>query len=171
MLLVGFSVVFLSAGVGQAFNVESMAVHARALGLANTCTADPPRIMAIHYNPAALARLEGTQVDVGITYADVEVTSRFKRGSGYTDPTGTGVPDPVADTAGTSHKACVSVPFMQWMSPLIAPNLGVSYQPKDSSRWTFAYGIYAPFGLGVAHGEVSAIHGGQGNWICWRKII
>jgi hypothetical protein len=36
MLLVGFSVVFLSAGVGKAFNVESMAVHARALGLANT---------------------------------------------------------------------------------------------------------------------------------------
>jgi long-subunit fatty acid transport protein len=162
MLLVVLSVVALGAGTGQAFNVEQMAVHARALGLANTCTADPPRIMAIHYNPAGLTSLKGTQIDVGITYADVEVTSRFKKGSNYVNPASpyTGN-DPVADTEGTSHKGVLSAPFVEWITPIIAPNLGISHQPTGS-RWPFAYGMYAPIGIGIEHtGDDAAKYGGQ----------
>jgi long-subunit fatty acid transport protein len=162
VMLVVLSVVILGIRVGEASMFEQLAIHTKAMALANTCTADPPSIMAIHYNPAGLTRLEKMQVDVGLAYAPgIEMTSRFKKGSGYTP---SGLPytgdDPVADTETTSHKGTVSVPFMQWMSPIIAPNLGISYQPENS-RWTFAYGIYSPFAVGVSRGDGCAEYGGE----------
>jgi hypothetical protein len=45
-----------------------MAICTRGIALANTCTADPPGIMSIHYNPAGLSMLpDGKVFENGLT--------------------------------------------------------------------------------------------------------
>ena len=58
--------VFL-AGVSNLANAQlgqDLSVDMRSLSLGNAVTADPPGISAVHFNPAALAKLDGLQTDV-----------------------------------------------------------------------------------------------------------
>ena len=41
---------------------QNLTIHPKALALGNAVTADPPGIMAIHYNPAGLTKLDGRQL-------------------------------------------------------------------------------------------------------------
>ena len=50
---------FTHAQLGQ-----DLSVDLRSLSLGNAVTADPPGISAVHFNPAALAKIDGLQTDV-----------------------------------------------------------------------------------------------------------
>lgn len=55
----------------------------RSLALGNAVTADPPGISAIHFNPAALTRIEGLQTDVQGLIANFDIQREFSAPAGY----------------------------------------------------------------------------------------
>lgn len=165
--------VFLPGPVYAVFN-EQIAVDARAISLANTCTADPPGLMSVHYNPAGLCLLdEGKTFGNGFGLPIIKRTGYFKTAKdfkgfmgGYwgpdpdkwpsyydpkTDPNSDhGGPDPLDGKSGTNSSGRMYLPFYGPIDFLAAPTLGLASREKDS-RWTFAYANYAPYGGGMAH--------------------
>ena len=59
----------------QAQLAQNLTIHPKALALGNAVTADPPGVMAIHYNPAGLTRLDGRQLEVNLmsVYLDLSL--------------------------------------------------------------------------------------------------
>jgi len=153
---------------------EQLAVDARAVSLANTCTADPPGLMSVHYNPAGLSLLdEGKTFSNGFALPIIKRTGRFKTAddfegfmNGYwgpdenkypeyydsaTDPNSDhGGPDPLNGKSGTNSSGRMYLPFYGPIDFLAGPNLGLASRKPDS-KWTFAYANYAPFAGGMAH--------------------
>ncbi len=126
---------------------EQMAVSARGIARGNAVTADPPGVMAIHYNPAGLSRLPGKQVTVGVTVLPVVE----KRGRFSDDPEDPGLMDGDVDPLdGTEGSTSGWHPGRGELPAMAAPTLGFSTQAPDS-RWTYALGSYVPFGLGFEH--------------------
>jgi len=160
-----------------AFN-EQVATDAVALSLANTCTADPPGIMSIHYNPAGLSLLpEGKTFGNSLVFASIVRTGRFnadedwpgmmsgqwgpdsskwpKDYSKETDPNSDhGGPDPLDGSEGTNSANQMYLPFIGPLQvPVMpSPNLGVASRKPDS-RLTFAIANYVPYGAGFVHGD------------------
>lgn len=131
---------------------EQLAVSSRGNAMGNAVTADPPGVMAIHYNPAGLSRLKGSNFTLGVTAApEIKKTSRFTDDPehegffGYND-------DPLAGTEGTTTGGAMALPGIGRVPFLAVPTIGLSHRKPDS-RWTFAYGLYAPFGIGIDHSE------------------
>ena len=55
------------AGLSNITNAQlgqDLSVDLRSLSLGNAVTADPPGISAVHFNPAALTKIDGLQTDV-----------------------------------------------------------------------------------------------------------
>ncbi len=145
--------------------VEQMAVSTRAIALGNACTADPPGIMSVHYNPAGLSRLPDQAFSQGLTlpfiFQEISLTADpdmepFMDGSSPNPvnlPNGNGASeaskvDPLAGTSGTSGPS-MYVPILNDTIPFLAgPTLGISSRKQDS-RWTFAYANYSPFAVGL----------------------
>jgi len=76
----------LSLSFRQAYAVfnEQIAVDARAISLANTCTADPPGLMSVHYNPAGLSLLnEGKTFGNGFGIPVIKRTGHFKTADNF----------------------------------------------------------------------------------------
>jgi len=143
---------------------EQIALDTEAISLGNNVTAAPPGIMAIHYNPAGLSLLsEGSFISQGLTVPVIRVTSKFTADPNFQGfAGGTFNQDPLAGTQGTSTSGKMYIPFVGEVNTLIAPSLGFSYR-APGSKWTFAIGQYAPFGVGVNHGDPNdpARFGGQ----------
>lgn len=155
------------SGAEAAFN-EQIAVDARAISLANTCTADPPGLMSVHYNPAGLSLLdEGATFGNGLVAPFIERTGRFTEDPEFEgflndtwgpdapynpeDPLSAhGGPDPLAGTEGTNDRNRMYIPFYGPVDILVGANLGISSKKPDS-KWTIAYANYAPYGGGFAH--------------------
>src|SRR5690625_6316227 len=57
----------------------------RALSMGNAVTADPPGIMAVHYNPAGLAKLDGRRMDLQFIEVDMNVLSKVRASTGEND--------------------------------------------------------------------------------------
>lgn len=164
----------LAANPALAVFNEQIAVDARAISLANTCTADPPGLMSVHYNPAGLSLLpEGKTFSNGMGLPIIRRTGWFKTADdfdgfmngtwgpdpekwpdGWTredDPNSDhGGPDPLDGTSGTNSSGRMYIPFYGPIDFLIAPTLGLASREPDS-KWTFAYANYAPYGGGMAH--------------------
>ena len=147
----------------RAMFVEQMAVSTRAIALGNACTADPPGIMSVHYNPAGLTKLPDQAFSQGLTLPficiDISLTADpdmqpFMDGS---SPNPVGHPngaseeskvDPLAGTTGSSGPS-MYVPLYNDTIPFLAgPSLGISSRKKDS-KWTFAYANYSPYAVGL----------------------
>lgn len=145
--------------------VEQMAVSTRAIALGNACTADPPGIMSVHYNPAGLSKLPDDAFSQGLTLPfimqKISLTADpsmqpFMDGS---SPNPVGSPngaseeskvDPLAGTSGTSGPS-MYIPLLNQTIPFLAgPTLGISSRKKES-KWTLAYANYAPFAVGLTH--------------------
>jgi long-subunit fatty acid transport protein len=147
---------------------EQIAVDARAISLANTCTADPPGLMSAHYNPAGLSLLgEGKTFSNGFILPIIKRTGRF-----YADPDWEGLmgntwgpnsvynpddplsahggPDPLDGAERTNSSGRMYIPFYGPVDMLFSVNLGISSRKPDS-KWTVAYANYAPYGGGLAH--------------------
>ncbi len=132
---------------------EQLGVSTRALSLVNAVTASPPGVMSIHYNPAGLSSLSDREMTAGMLYpAYLKKTSKFYASDkfpgflgGIADET-----DPLAGTEGTSTSGAMYIPVAGSHSVLAAPNIGFSKRTPGSD-YTFAFGIYAPYGIGVSH--------------------
>ena len=61
----------------------NLSVDLRALSMGNAVTADPPGVNAIHFNPAALAKIEGLQTEQQIIVANFDIQREFTVPAGY----------------------------------------------------------------------------------------
>ena len=77
IVISGFSS-FANAQLGQ-----NLAVDIRSLSMGNAVTADPPGISAVHFNPAALAKIDGLQTDVQGILANFDIQREFSAPPGY----------------------------------------------------------------------------------------
>ncbi|WPO66788.1 outer membrane protein transport protein [Acinetobacter haemolyticus] len=177
ILIVGLSNI-THAQLGQ-----DLSVDLRSLALGNAVTADPPGISAVHFNPAALAKLDGLQTDVQ------GILANFSIKRDYTAPAGYNVfgysDDPLVCNDGpeidaricTDFKGTVSgdveyasiyVPILKKIvdlgpnMPIAAPTAGISYKPPGS-KVTYATAVYAPLvaGFGAEDGNPSNYMGQQ----------
>ncbi|MDX1801827.1 MAG: outer membrane protein transport protein, partial [Marinobacter sp.] len=96
----------LLSATAQAQLAQNLSISPKALALGNAVTADPPGIMAIHYNPAGLTKLDGRQIEVNLLSVYLDVDADFIAPPGYnifgidgleTDPLTGNQRDPVAN--------------------------------------------------------------------------
>ncbi|MDY6822267.1 MAG: outer membrane protein transport protein [Thermodesulfobacteriota bacterium] len=143
----------------QAAFFENIAVHAKAISLANSCVAYPPGHMAIHYNPAGLSNLRaGKQISLGLMTGKLEINANMRADpefDGWLD-TFDNKDDPLNGLSSSVEGWHLYIPVLGEQdtetigidSPLgffsAAPlPLGISYR-EPGSRWTFGFGAYAP---------------------------
>jgi long-subunit fatty acid transport protein len=143
---------------------EQLAIDTVAISLANTVTARPPGHMSIHFNPAGLSQLpDGKYLSNGITVPIIEKTSCFNQDPEFEGYLGGFSDDPIDGKCGTSSSGRMYIPFYNdTVDFLVAPTLGLSYR-KPGSKWTFAVGNYAPFAVGLVHGDDGdpSVYGGK----------
>src|SRR5690606_41176959 len=64
-------------GPAQAQLATNIGIDVRAMSMAHAVTADPPGIMAIHFNTAGLGKLRGRRMDLQFLAADFSLNSKF----------------------------------------------------------------------------------------------
>lgn len=168
-----FIFIFSGSNYSHAALFENLAICAKSISLANSCTAYPPDQMSIHYNPAGLSNVhDGLYLSQGLLTASFALKSRFDadpdfpgwlggiHGGGEGDIEAYDYrpqADPVNGQSGTSSGVHLYIPLMgpQDMSSVGMPTpfgfslaaapfpFGLSYRKPDS-RWTFGFGVYAP---------------------------
>ncbi|MDX1636126.1 MAG: outer membrane protein transport protein [Marinobacter sp.] len=149
----------VSCGV-QAQLAQNLLIHPKALALGNAVTADPPGMMAIHYNPAGLTKLDGRQLEVNLINAYLDIDADFFAPEGYEifgidgleiDPLTGEQRDPVANTHSHTNTLAIYVPGVgiQRMpsGPGLVPSGGISINPPGS-KLTFGNAFYLPFAAG-----------------------
>ncbi|MEG1708577.1 MAG: long-chain fatty acid ABC transporter, partial [Acinetobacter sp.] len=126
----------------------NLSVDIRSLSMGNAVTADPPGISAIHFNPAALTKIEGLQTDVQGILANFDVKREFSVPQGFNvfgysdDPLVCNDGPEVAADICTDFKGTVNgdveyvslyVPILKKMVdlgeglPMVAPTAGIAY--------------------------------------------
>lgn len=116
-----------AAAFANGMRLVSQDAFASARGEAFAATAD--NASAVHYNPAGITQLEGTQIRAGLYGI-------------YFDPTFR-PPAAAPNSANTYHvKNKVAA----------APQFFLTHTPKDS-RWSYGVGLFAPFGAGLTWPE------------------
>lgn len=151
------------SGLGHAQLGQNIAIDIRSLALGNAVTADPPGVSAVHFNPAALTKIQGLQTDVNGLLADFNIRREMSAPAGY-DVFGYSDDPIVCDQMNPGEKLCgeyrdyavskVAHPelyapvlrkMINWPDglPLAAPLGGVAYKPPGS-KFTFATSVYAP---------------------------
>ncbi|MDN5511557.1 OmpP1/FadL family transporter [Acinetobacter sp.] len=158
----------------------NLSVDIRSLSMGNAVTADPPGISAIHFNPAALTKIEGLQTDVQGILANFDIKREFSVPAGYNvfgysdDPMVCNDGPEVSSDLCTDFKGTVNgdveyvslyVPVLKKMVdlgeglPMAAPTAGIAYKPPGS-KTTFATAMYAPLVAGFG-----AENGNPGNYM------
>ena len=161
----------------------NLSVDIRSLSMGNAVTADPPGISAIHFNPAALTKIEGLQTDVQGILANFDVKREFSVPQGFNvfgysdDPLVCNDGPEISADICTDFKGTVNgdveyvslyVPILKKMVdlgegiPMVAPTAGIAYNPPGS-KTTFATAIYAPLvaGFGTENGNAGNYMGQQ----------
>jgi len=147
---------------------EQLAVSTMANSMGNAVTAYPPGAMAVHYNPAGLANIPGSRFDNALAYVNTYRTVKFHQA---TDPeTGelwapfggffNNGRDPLDGKTGKQSSGYMVIPIVDIEIPyLIGAAMGISYKPKqpEYSRWTFGFGQYAPFAVGLKNSKGSPL--------------
>ncbi|ETR96030.1 putative pilus system OmpP1/FadL family transporter FilD [Acinetobacter lactucae] len=177
IVIFGFSS-FANAQLGQ-----NLAIDIRSLSMGNAVTADPPGISAIHFNPAALAKIDGLQTDVQGILANFDIQREYSAPPGYNvfgysdDPlvcndgpeVSSGIcTDFKGPVRGDVEYASIYVPILKKIVdlgegyPLVAPTAGIAYKPPGS-KVTYATAMYAPLvaGFGSENGNPSNYMGQQ----------
>lgn len=158
----------------------NLSVDIRSLSMGNAVTADPPGISAIHFNPAALTKIEGLQTDVQGILANFDIKREFSVPAGYNvfgysdDPMVCNDGPEISSDLCTDFKGTVNgdveyvslyVPVLKKMVdlgeglPMAAPTAGIAYKPPGS-KTTFATAMYAPLVAGFG-----AENGNPGNYM------
>ena len=161
----------------------NLSVDVRSLSMGNAVTADTPGISAIHFNPAALTKIEGLQTDVQGILANFDIQREFSVPAGYNvfgysdDPMVCNDGPEISSDLCTDFKGTVNgdveyvslyVPVLKKMVdlgeglPMAAPTAGIAYNPPGS-KTTFATAMYAPLvaGFGAENGNPANYMGQQ----------
>ena len=131
----------------------------KALSLGNAVTADPPGTDAIHFNPAGLALLEGSQYELKGILVDFSLEADFTPGDRLQQAFDTygdlGLADPlVANRTSEVSGAVVMLPFMGMTDiPVLAAPLGNFTIHNDDKDITFGTGVFAPIMLGIQRAD------------------
>jgi long-subunit fatty acid transport protein len=150
----------LFVGSAEAQMTQNLTLHPKALALGNAVTADPPGIMAIHYNPAGLTKLEGRQLEVVLMNIYLDIDADFFAPEGYeifgidgleTDPMTGKQRDPVANTHSHTNNVALYLPGFGILrappGPAVAPSAGISITPPGS-KLTFGNAFFLPMAAG-----------------------
>lgn len=154
----------ISTGLAQlGQNVPIASAKATALG--NAVTADPPGIDSIHFNPAGLTRLSGSEIQLKGVLASIDAGATFQSTEGYNSQLEFfGFQDQYADRDSEVAGLAILMPFAgvvkmdAWAG---GPMGGIAYRPPGSS-FTFATAVYAPLIGGLYHeGDDPGIFSGR----------
>ena len=145
----------------------NIAIDVKAMSMAHAVTADPPGIMAIHFNPAGLGKLRGRRMDLQFVGVDFALESEFSAPPDYNvfgfsdDPVVcTDAPNDGADfcrefRTSTSGVEGISlyVPILNDAvdlppGPLIAGPLPSFAVRPPGSKFTFGTATYLPLAAG-----------------------
>jgi long-subunit fatty acid transport protein len=162
--LAGGLLLSVQAGAQLATNI---AIDVKAMSMAHAVTADPPGIMAIHFNPAGLGKLRGRRMDLQFVGVDFSLESEFSAPPDYNvfgfsdDPVVcTDAPNDGADfcrefRTSTSGVEGISlyVPILNDAvdlppGPLIAGPLPSFSVRPPGSKFTFGTATYLPLAAG-----------------------
>lgn len=158
---------------------QNLAVDLKSLSMGNAVTADPPGVYAVHFNPAALSKIDGLQTDVQLFMGAFDVKRQMSAPDGfnvfgYSDdpivcndaPTN---PSNLCTDYKVSHSeveyVSLYVPILKKMvdlgkgMPIGAPTAGFAYRPPGS-KITYANAFYAPLAAGFG-----AEDGNPGNFM------
>ncbi|MES2130212.1 MAG: outer membrane protein transport protein [Pseudomonadota bacterium] len=114
-----------------------------AMALGNAVTADPPGIESIHFNPAGLARMTGTNHIDSVFGASIRAHTSFKTEpdidiGGFKD-------DPLNNTSTGPTRQAMALPFIgipkARLPAVVVPGLGMSYNAAGSP-FTFGTMVY-----------------------------
>lgn len=144
-LLAAAMVAGVSCGA-QAQLTQNLTIHPKALALGNAVTADPPGLMAIHYNPAGLTKLDGRQLEVNLLSIYLDIDADFYADEDYEifgisglekDPLTGNQRDPIANSSSHTNNVAIYVPGYGILrmppGPAFAPSAGISIKPPGSS--------------------------------------
>lgn len=158
-MLIALAAATLSVSA-QAQLTQNLTLHPKALALGNAVTADPPGIMAIHYNPAGLTKLEGRQLEVVLMNIYLDIDADFSAPEGYeifgidgleTDPMTGKQRDPVANSSSHTNNIALYLPGFGILrappGPAVAPSAGISINPPGS-KLTFGNAFFLPMAAG-----------------------
>jgi len=167
VLILASAAIMLAATPAFAAFTEQFAITTKAISLANTCTANPPGVLSIHYNPAGLSKLpEGNVFSQGLTIPWLVKTSKFTADKDFEGffhqwgPQEGETPDPVAGTKDSNSSGALYVPILnKTVNFLVGPSSGLSTR-QPGSRWTFAIANYAPFAGGLNYKSGSPVSWG-----------
>ena len=162
----------LFATSSRAQLANNLAIDVRAMSMGHAVTADPPGIMAIHFNPAGLAKLDGRRVDLQFLAADFSLNSEFSAPPDYNvfgfsdDPVVCNdAPNDGVDfcrdfkTANSTIEGIsLYVPFINDTvdlppGPLIAGPLPAFSIRPAGSKFTFGTATYLPMAAGFYRDE------------------
>ncbi len=141
---------------------EQLAICAKGIALANACTADPPGISSVHYNPAGLSNLpEGKRFEQGFLLPWITNTWEYKADPDFPGfmstwgPQEGQIPDPLDGEKDTNSSGVLYVPiYDDTVNFLAGPSAGLATK-APGSKWTFALGNYAPYAGGMNYGADS----------------
>jgi long-subunit fatty acid transport protein len=122
---------------------DNLATSPTAMAMGNAVTADPPGIESIHFNPAGLARLTGSQHIDTLFVASIRNPNKFVTASDI--DIGGFKNDPINGTSSGPVRQAIGIPFIgipKARLPAVAvPGLGFSYN-APGSNWTFGTLVY-----------------------------
>lgn len=152
----GAIVAVACSSAAQAQLTQNLLISPKAMALGNAVTADPPGIMAVHFNPAGLTRLDGRQLEFNLSSIYLDIDANFNAPDGYeifgidgleTDPRTGKQRDPIANTHSHTNTAALYVPGFGIQrlpsGPGIVPTAGISIKPPGS-KLTFANAFFLP---------------------------
>lgn len=133
------------AGSLQAELANDLTIHPKALALGNAVVADPPGLMAIHFNPAGLAKMDGRQLEVQLMNVYIDIQAHFTAPDGFNIFGITN--DPVIDTHSRTHRLALFIPGVGLRKaptgPAAVPSAAFSYHPPGS-KLTFGNAFFIP---------------------------
>jgi len=156
----------LASGAGAQL-ATNIAVDVKAMSMAHAVTADPPGIMAIHFNPAGLGKLRGRRMDLHFLGVDFGLNSEFSAPPDYNVFGFSDDPVVCADAPGDGADFCrefrtgqstvegisLYIPILNDSvdlppGPLIAGPIPSFAIRPPGSKFTFATATYLPMAAG-----------------------
>lgn len=129
---------------------DNLVTSPTAMAMGNAVTADPPGIESIHFNPAGLARLTGSQRIDTVFMAAIRNPNHFVSApdidiGGFKD-------DPVNGKSSGPVRQALEIPFYgipkARLPAVLVPGLGMSYN-APGSRWTFGTMAYLSAAMSI----------------------